>query len=105
MGPDGILSPEKPQLFEAYANLSVLALERICLSTQVHQAQLLEAKEEFQSDLLDPIPHELRTPSVTITGTLSSLDKNIKPDTSHPMYIGTETGIGYRLKSIERNEI
>ena len=76
-GPDGLLSAEKFQLFEAYANLFALALERIYLSNQAHQAQLLRAKEEFQSALLNSVSHDFRTPLVTITGTLSSLDAGI----------------------------
>ena len=76
-GPDGIITAEKLQLFEAYANLFTLALERIYLSTQASQAQLLRAKEEFQSTLLSSVSHDFRTPLVTITGTLSSLDSEI----------------------------
>ncbi|MCJ7734834.1 MAG: DUF4118 domain-containing protein [Anaerolineales bacterium] len=75
-GPDGIITTEKFQLFEAYANLFTLALERIYLSTQTSQMQLLKAKEEFQSTLLSSISHDFRTPLVTITGTLSSLNSD-----------------------------
>ncbi|MBN1669036.1 MAG: DUF4118 domain-containing protein [Anaerolineales bacterium] len=76
-GPRGSLSAEKFQLFEAYANLFALALERIYLSNQAHEAQLLRAKEEFQSTLLNSVSHDFRTPLVTITGTLSSLDADL----------------------------
>lgn len=76
-GPEGILSAEQIQLFEAYTNLFSLALERILLSTQANQAQLLKAKEEFQSALLSSVSHDFRTPLATITGTLSSLDADI----------------------------
>lgn len=75
-GLDGKITIEKFQLFEACANLFALALERIYLSTQASQAQLLRAKEEFQSTLLSSISHDFRTPLVTITGTLSSLNSD-----------------------------
>lgn len=61
-------------LFEAFANLAALAIERIYLSQQASEAQLLKAKEEVQSALLNSVSHDFRTPLVTITGTLSSLD-------------------------------
>lgn len=76
-GPEGPLSAEKFQLFEAYTNLFALALERLYLSDQVLQTQLLRAKEEFQSTLLNSVSHDFRTPLVTITGTLSSLDADL----------------------------
>ena len=64
---------EQLHLFEAFANLSALAIERVYLNKQASQTQLLKAKEELQSALLNSISHDFRTPLVTIIGTLSSL--------------------------------
>ncbi|MBN1313297.1 MAG: DUF4118 domain-containing protein [Anaerolineae bacterium] len=75
--PDDMLGPEQLQLFEAYANLSALALERLSLNKQAGQTQLLKEKEKFQTALLNCVSHDLRTPLVTITGTLSSLNDEI----------------------------
>lgn len=65
------------QLFEAFANLSAFALERIQLSQQASQTQILKAKDKFQAILLNSVSHDFRTPLVTITGTLSSLDDEL----------------------------
>ncbi|MBN2045072.1 MAG: DUF4118 domain-containing protein [Anaerolineales bacterium] len=65
------------QTYDAVANLSALAIERVYLNQEVSQTQLLKAKEELQSALLNSISHDFRTPLVTITGTLSSLETEI----------------------------
>ena len=64
-------------LFEAYANLSALALERIQLSKEASQAQILRGRERLQTALLDSISHDFRTPLVTIIDSLSSLENDI----------------------------
>ncbi len=74
----GIITPEKLQLLEAYANLSALAFERISLNEQASQAQLLKDKEQLQSALLNSVSHDFRTPLATITGTLSTLGSEIE---------------------------
>ncbi|HUF37501.1 MAG TPA: DUF4118 domain-containing protein [Anaerolineales bacterium] len=68
---------EHLQSLEAFANLSALAIERVYLNREAAQAQLLIAKGELQATLLNSISHDFRTPLVTITGTLSSLDTGI----------------------------
>jgi two-component system sensor histidine kinase KdpD len=67
------MSEDQGRLFDAYLNLSGLALERIFLERSAHQNQLLKAREDFQTTLLNSISHDLRTPLAAITGTLSSL--------------------------------
>ena len=44
------------------------------LADQAQQAHLLEATEKLQSALLNSLSHDLRTPLVSITGALTSLD-------------------------------
>jgi two-component system sensor histidine kinase KdpD len=70
------LSPEQRLTLVAFANQSALAIERASLSEQARQAELLRATESLQTALLNSISHDLRTPLVSITGALSSLDED-----------------------------
>jgi len=70
------LTPEQRQLMEAFANQAALAIERAQLEEQTRQMQLLQAAEKLQTALLNSISHDLRTPLVSITGALSSLDED-----------------------------
>jgi two-component system sensor histidine kinase KdpD len=76
------LSMEQLRLMEAFANQAALAIERVQLADQARQAQLLKATEELQSALLNSISHDLRTPLVSITGALSSLQEDGSMDES-----------------------
>ena len=62
------------QLLEAFASQSALAIERGQLARAAHQVELLQVTERLQTALLNSISHDLRTPLVTITGTLSVLE-------------------------------
>jgi len=70
------LSPEQRLTLAAFTNQSALAIERASLSEQARQAELLRATESLQTALLNSISHDLRTPLVSITGALSSLDED-----------------------------
>jgi two-component system sensor histidine kinase KdpD len=70
------LSPEQRLTLAAFTNQSALAIERARFSEQVQQAELLRATETLQTALLNSISHDLRTPLVSITGALSSLDED-----------------------------
>jgi two-component system sensor histidine kinase KdpD len=52
-----------------------LAIEGARLIELSRQTELLEATEKLQTALLNSISHDLRTPLVSITGALSSLDE------------------------------
>lgn len=67
------LTTEKKKLLEAMANQAALTIERIKLLDENRQIELLHEKEKLQSALLHSISHDLRTPLVSITGSLSSL--------------------------------
>jgi two-component system sensor histidine kinase KdpD len=69
------LTPEQRRLMEAFASQAALAVERARLGEQARQAQMLQATEKLQTALLNSISHDLRTPLVSITGALSSLDE------------------------------
>ena len=70
------LSSEQRLTLAAFANQSALAIERANFSERARQAELLRATESLQTALLNSISHDLRTPLVSITGALSSLDED-----------------------------
>jgi two-component system sensor histidine kinase KdpD len=72
--PGSHLTPGERQLLEAFASQSALAIERAQLARAAHQVELLRATERLQTALLNSISHDLRTPLVTITGTLGVLE-------------------------------
>ncbi len=72
---NNFLTPEQRLTLAAFANQSALAIERASLAEQAQQAELLQATEKLQTALLNSISHDLRTPLVSITGALTSLDE------------------------------
>ncbi len=70
---DRYLTPEQERLMEAFASQAAVAIERAQLAEQARQAQVLQGAEQLQTALLNSISHDLRTPLVSITGALSSL--------------------------------
>jgi two-component system sensor histidine kinase KdpD len=73
--PNAYLTPEQRRTLDAFTNQVALAIEGALLVEQARQAELLEATEKLQAALLNSISHDLRTPLVTITGALSSLEE------------------------------
>ncbi len=73
--PASYLTQSQARLLESFANQAALAIERAQLADQARQAQLLQATEKLQTALLNSISHDLRTPLVSITGALSSLQE------------------------------
>jgi two-component system sensor histidine kinase KdpD len=70
------LTPEQRRLLEAFGSLAAVAIERVHLAEAAGQVQLLEVTEKLQSALLNSISHDLRTPLVSITGALSTLQED-----------------------------
>jgi two-component system sensor histidine kinase KdpD len=75
-GLDSRLSPDQLHLLEAFASQAALAIERAQLAEQARHAEVLQATERLQTALLNSISHDLRTPLVSITGALSSLQED-----------------------------
>lgn len=73
--PASRLSPDQRHLLEVFASQSALAIERAQLAEQAQRAKMLQATERLQTALLNSISHDLRTPLVSITGALSSLQE------------------------------
>ncbi len=72
-------SPQNRRLLDAFVTHISLAMERVHLSLQAEQAQILQARESLERALLNSISHDLRTPLVSIIGALSSLhDENLR---------------------------
>lgn len=71
--PSHRLDPAQSRLLEAFASQAALAVERVLLAEQARHAELLQATEKLQAALLNSISHDLRTPLVSITGALTSL--------------------------------
>jgi two-component system, OmpR family, sensor histidine kinase KdpD len=72
---NNFLTPEQRQTLAAFTNQAALAIERALLAEQAQHAELLQATEKLQTALLNSISHDLRTPLVSITGALTSLDE------------------------------
>lgn len=69
------LTTEQRQTLSAFTNQAALAIERAILAEQAQHAELLQATEKLQTALLNSISHDLRTPLVSVTGALTSLDE------------------------------
>jgi two-component system, OmpR family, sensor histidine kinase KdpD len=69
------LNPAQRRLMEAFANQAAQAIERVNLAEEARQIKLLQAAEKLQNALLNSISHDLRTPLVSITGALTSLEE------------------------------
>jgi two-component system sensor histidine kinase KdpD len=74
--PNNQLTPEQRRLLDAFASQAAIAIERALLAEQARQAQVAQTTEKLQTALLNSISHDLRTPLVTITGALTSLEEN-----------------------------
>ncbi len=68
-----IWTQENRQWTETLANQTAIALERVFLFEETKTIEIVREKERLQSVLLNSLSHDLRTPMVAITGTLSHL--------------------------------
>jgi two-component system sensor histidine kinase KdpD len=72
---EGELTVEQDRLLEAYADLAAIALESMILSEEAQKTKASHDTEKLQTALLNAVSHDLRTPLVSIIGTLSSLQE------------------------------
>jgi two-component system, OmpR family, sensor histidine kinase KdpD len=75
LGNSGVLAAEQKRLFSAYSDLAAVAIEGVLLADELRSAQVDKATEKLQTALLNAISHDLRTPLVSVIGTLSSLQE------------------------------
>jgi two-component system, OmpR family, sensor histidine kinase KdpD len=73
LNPARIALPEQQRLLETFTSQIALALERVRLAAEAHNAQLKMETEELRNTLLSAISHDLRTPLAAIVGASSSL--------------------------------
>ncbi len=99
--PRRFLAPEQLHLLETFASQAALALERVELAHEAHQAQLRAETEQMRSSLLSSVSHDLRTPLAAITGALSGLregDSSLDTATRADL-VGMAYGEAERLES------
>ena len=75
-GQAGPLSPDQRALLEAFASQSAAGHGTGRLAEQAHEAEVLQAADKLRTAMLNMISHDLRTPLVSITGALSSLQQD-----------------------------
>jgi two-component system sensor histidine kinase KdpD len=98
------LTPDQRRTLDIFTNQIALAIERARLVEQAHQAELLEVTEKLQTALLNSISHDLRTPLVSITGALSSLEEGpVMDDESRHSLIQTAREEADRLNRLVGN--
>lgn len=73
-----IISIENRRLLDAYVMITSMTMERVLLTQEAKDMEMLKITEKVQSALLSSISHEFRTPLATITGILSSLQEASK---------------------------
>jgi two-component system sensor histidine kinase KdpD len=105
MGPSSLLTPAQRDLLQAFASQAALAIERAQLAEQAQQAELLQSTEKLQRTLLNMISHDLRTPLVSITGALSSLQEDgaSLDEATRAILIENATGEAERLNRLVGN--
>ena len=99
------LSPDQRRTLDAFANQAAMAIERARLVEQAHQAEILQITDKLQSALLNSISHDLRTPLVSITGALSSLEDDtvLLNEATRRSLIETARGEADRLNRLVGN--
>ncbi|MBP7688872.1 MAG: sensor histidine kinase KdpD [Thermoflexales bacterium] len=98
------LTPDQRRLMEVYASQAAVAIERAQLAEQTRQTQVLQATEKLQTALLNSISHDLRTPLVSITGALSSLqEESVLSEAARHSLIDTARGEAERLNRLVGN--
>ncbi len=99
------ITPDQRRLLEAFASQAAQAIERVNLAQQSRRIELLQSTEKLQNALLNSISHDLRTPLVSITGVLTSLDeqeKSLAPEKKRSL-IQTARGEADRLNRLVSN--
>lgn len=93
------------RLVEGIIAQTASALQRIDLSHQAEQAQIVQTRSNFERALLNSISHDLRTPLVSITYALSTLleKQDQLPETTRRILLETAYSEANRLNKFVGN--
>ncbi|MFC0219965.1 ATP-binding protein [Pseudochelatococcus lubricantis] len=100
-----LLTPEEQRLFDALADQTALAIERIELVADVDKAKLAAEADRLRSALLTSISHDLKTPLAGImgaAGTLRDYSASL-PDTARAELLSTVVDESDRLNRFIAN--
>jgi two-component system sensor histidine kinase KdpD len=93
LNPARIALPEQQRLLETFVSQIAVALERVNLAMEAHNAQVKIETEQLRNSLLTAISHDLRTPLAAIVGASSSLirdddklDENARRELGQTIY-------------------
>ncbi|MDD5066982.1 MAG: DUF4118 domain-containing protein [bacterium] len=70
------ISSDEEDLLNALVNQAAIAIQRAKLAEETRHIEVMRQTEKLQAALLNSISHDLRTPMVSITGTLTTLLDN-----------------------------
>lgn len=76
------LDPETRRLLTAVEDQVAVAVERILLDEDLERARLVSETEKLRAALLNSVSHDLRTPLVTVIGSLSAVADGDLPETA-----------------------
>ena len=99
------LTAEDMQWIETLANQAAVAIERVLLFDDINKMELVKETEKLQTGLLNSLSHDLRTPLVSITGTLSHLmhSEGIQKDPVYQELVETACEDAERLNKLVTN--
>ena len=87
--PGPLLTPDQQRLLNALIDQAALAIERINLARDLHQARLTAETDRLRSALLTSISHDLRTPLASILGSATSLRSQRLDPATQDSLLGT----------------
>jgi two-component system sensor histidine kinase KdpD len=87
--PGPLLTPDQQRLLDALADQAALAIERINLARDLHQARLEVETDRLRAALLTSISHDLRTPLASILGSATSLRSQVLDTATRDVLLST----------------
>jgi two-component system sensor histidine kinase KdpD len=87
--PGPLLTPDQQRLLDALADQAALAIERVNLARELHQARLEVETDRLRAALLTSISHDLRTPLASILGSATSLRSQVLDTATRDVLLST----------------
>ncbi|MFC0341175.1 DUF4118 domain-containing protein [Paracoccus niistensis] len=101
--PNRRLDPETRRLLTAVENQVAVAVERIKVEADLEQARLTTETEKLRAALLNSVSHDLRTPLVTVIGSLSAVAEGGLPPAQDQALVGQALDEARRLDRLIGN--